>query len=74
MLGHTMFNVGRCFNADQNGILRPTGGKLGLGIDSSHERCVKTPHVLRGQGQILSPMCSRSCNDTSQPVAAAIIL
>jgi hypothetical protein len=30
MLGHTMFNVGRCFNADQNGILRPTGGKLGL--------------------------------------------
>ena len=33
MLGHTMFNVGRCFNTDQNGILRPTGGKLGLDND-----------------------------------------
>jgi hypothetical protein len=26
-----MLHVGRCFNTDQNGILRPTGGKLGLG-------------------------------------------
>jgi hypothetical protein len=30
-----MFHVGRCFNTDQDGILRPTGGKLGLG-DKPH--------------------------------------